>query len=56
MNYLLAFFKFLGELFGFSQWFTNRKDQRQETANSTKALERHDQNEAEIDKLYPDSK
>jgi hypothetical protein len=51
--YLLPIIKFVKKLLDFGQWFTNRRDNREERANKTQAVKEHDKNSSDIDSAYP---
>jgi hypothetical protein len=53
MKWLSSLLKFVSELLGFTKWFTNRKDNREEKANQTKAVKTHEKNSRDIDAHYP---
>lgn len=51
--YLLPIIEFVKKLLDFGQWFSSRRDNREEIANKTKAVKEHDKNSTDIDSAYP---
>ena len=50
--YLLPIIEFIKKLLDFGQWFTNRKDVREEKANKVEAAKQFEKNEKDIDARY----
>lgn len=53
MKWFSSLIAFLSQLLNFGQWFTSRKDVREEKANKTQSVKTHEKNSSDIDKQFP---